>query len=354
LEEIVASVRNAISEWHGIDLYKVVIVKPGGLPKTSSGKLQRGECRKAYLDGTLRIIMEHPGQPTNVVQSTEVKGSTHRKIFEVKSRSVTDTARLVRGCIASAIGINPENVTDDTPFSVYGLSSLHVIRICAELQNIFARRVSPGLIYEHSTVQSLSTFLSTHSAEIHTEDFGVSSLPNEPIAIIGMACRFPGADNLARFWDLLMNGAESIGLVPSDRWDWKEFYSPGIIKPNQMSTCYGGFLKEIDHFDSLFFGLSAQEAIHMDPQQRLLLEVAWEALEDAGENIKQLAGSAVGVFVGLSSFDYAEILRRQHEISPFAGPGGALSIAANRLSYTFDLQGPSIVVDTGAVLCNRW
>jgi myxalamid-type polyketide synthase MxaE and MxaD len=169
----------------------------------------------------------------------------------------------------------------------------------------------------------------------------------EPVAIIGTGCRFPGASGPDELWKLLCDGVDAITEVPPDRWDVDDFYDPDVAAPGKMNTRWGGFLRDVDRFDWEYFGTSRREASAIDPQQRLLLEVTSEALGDAGQVDTALAGSDTGVFVGISTYDYA-LLRapRLRSVDAYWGTGGALSIAANRISYVFDLRGPSIAVDT--------
>ena len=169
----------------------------------------------------------------------------------------------------------------------------------------------------------------------------------ESIAIIGMGCRFPGANDPASFWRMLLAGTDAISTVPADRWDADALYDPDPVAPGKINSRSGGFLDQVDQFDCEFFGIAPREADLMDPQQRLLLEVAWEALEDAGLVPAELAGSACGVFMGISSTNYAIILHRDPAlVGPFTNSGGSACIAANRISYALDLRGPSLVVDT--------
>lgn len=166
----------------------------------------------------------------------------------------------------------------------------------------------------------------------------------EPIAIIGAGCRFPGgASNLERFWAILRDGVDTITDVPAERWDANAIYDPDISAPGKAITRWGGFLEGVDQFDPGFFRLSTREAAAMDPQQRLLLEVCWEAFENAGIHPERVAGTRTGVFVGLFINDFLRLLR---EPPARGGSGVANSLAANRISYFFDLQGPSIVIDT--------
>lgn len=159
----------------------------------------------------------------------------------------------------------------------------------------------------------------------------------EPIAIIGIGCRFPGAKNTEAFWQLLRDGVDAITEVPRARWDVESFYDPDPAMPDKMNTRWGGFLTQVDQFDPQFFSISPREAASIDPQQRLLLEVAWEALEDAGQTPERLALTRTGVFMGISSFDYDK-LRIQNPVNfdAYAGTGTTNCIAANRISYTFN------------------
>ena len=172
----------------------------------------------------------------------------------------------------------------------------------------------------------------------------------EPIAVVGIGCRFPGnADNPDAYWRLLRDGVDAIREVPADRWDLDEYFDPDPDAPGKMYTRYGGFLSEMDKFDARFFGISPREAAGMDPQQRLLLEVSWEALEHANIVPANLSGSQTGVFLGVSTNDYGHISTKLNDvtlINAYAGTGNALSIASGRLSYFFGFQGPNVAIDT--------
>ena len=173
-----------------------------------------------------------------------------------------------------------------------------------------------------------------------------SVMRTEEIAIVGLGCRFPGAENPDAFWRMLKGGEKAIRPVPPERWARSRYYDPDPTAAGKMSSCEGGFLDDIDRFDASFFGISEEEARHIDPQQRLFLEVAWEALEQAGIAPLSLSGSATGVFTGLCTIDYHRLLYRDFEaIGPHSGTGTTMSITANRLSYFLDLHGPSMAVD---------
>ncbi|HEY6391893.1 MAG TPA: beta-ketoacyl synthase N-terminal-like domain-containing protein, partial [Bryobacteraceae bacterium] len=174
--------------------------------------------------------------------------------------------------------------------------------------------------------------------------------PARDIAVIGMACRFPGANDLDSFWTLLAEGADAIQVAPQDRWDSDLYYDPNPAVPGKMNTRWGGFIDAIDRFDAGFFGIAPHEAVEMDPQQRLVLEVAWRALEHAGVTKERLNGSDTGVFIGISTTDYLHVQIKTRPglegYNAYSGLGSAHSIAANRLSYTLNLRGPSVAIDT--------
>ena len=187
------------------------------------------------------------------------------------------------------------------------------------------------------------------AAELNSNLERLKRQASEPLAIIGMGCRFPGgANDPESFWRLMTEAREAITEVPPDRWDIDAFYDPNPDAPGKMSTRRGGFLSGIDQFDPEFFGISPREAAGMDPQQRLLLEVAWEALEHAGQSADLLEGSRTGVFAGLCNTDYY-LMRYESgpgSIDAYVATGNAHSVAAGRISYLLGLQGPSIAVDT--------
>src|SRR5215475_2641586 len=179
---------------------------------------------------------------------------------------------------------------------------------------------------------------------------GIPMSSVEPIAIIGIGCRFPGgvrsADDL---WQLLVNGGDAVVEVPSDRWHLPAVHHPDPAKPGRMITRRGGFIDQIDRFDAEFFGISPREAARADPQQRLMLQVAYQAVEDAGLTMASLAGRRAGVYVGISTWDYSFLQSKSEErtfLDAYTNIGTALCITANRISYFFNLIGPSLAVDT--------
>ncbi len=170
----------------------------------------------------------------------------------------------------------------------------------------------------------------------------------EPIAIIGIGCRMPGADSPAEYWELLDKGRDAIREVPPDRWNVDEYFDSDPDAPGSVSSRSGGFLNGVDLFDARFFGISRREAVSMDPQQRILLEVCWEALENAGQSPQRLHGSQTGVFVGISTGDYHHLLlaRGRDAIDTYLATGSAHSVASGRVAYALGFHGPNLAVDT--------
>jgi acyl transferase domain-containing protein/acyl carrier protein len=169
----------------------------------------------------------------------------------------------------------------------------------------------------------------------------------EPIAIIGMGCRLPGAPDIRAFWRMLAEGRHAIREVPSERWNVDAFYDPRPATRGKMITRRGGFVEDIERFDAFFFGIPPRQATRTDPQQRMLLEAAWEAMENAGLRLEQLGGAQCGVFVGICSDDYLSLQRMDiSSLDIYTGMGGNRGAAPGRLAYFFGLNGPCSAVDS--------
>lgn len=169
-------------------------------------------------------------------------------------------------------------------------------------------------------------------------------------AVIGMGCRFPGGDGPEGFWQALIDGRDGVGQVPADRWDMEAWYDPDPGTPDRIACRTGGFIDHVDQFDATFFGLTPREAISMDPQHRLLLETALHALEDANIRPSALKDSKVGIYVGISTNDYGDLLSRSGDpdlpLDSYFLSGNALNFAAGRIAFTFGFKGPAVSIDT--------
>jgi len=250
--------------------------------------------------------------------------------------------------LAEYLNTLPENIKPDEPFESFGLSSKEMVMISGDLEEEFDVRLEPTVVWQYPTIFLLSRYLSgEENKDALLVDSEQSKWENEPIAVVGMSCRFPGSKGPDAYWDILINGIDAISETPKDRWNNDEYFDPDLKKPGTLNTRWGGYIEDVDYFDNEIFKISPREASRIDPQQRLLMEVTREAIENSGHNPIKLSGSQTGVFIGISTSDYSSFqLSNSTLIDAYAGTGNAHSIAANRLSYFFDLRGPSYAVDT--------
>jgi phthiocerol/phenolphthiocerol synthesis type-I polyketide synthase B len=252
--------------------------------------------------------------------------------------------------LVTNIGCSPEEIDFDASLNDLGVGSRDSVVLSGELSELLGRPVSPIEFWQHPTINDLARFLT--GAEPDSADEAMVGLDrismDEPIAVVGVGCRFPGEINGAdSLWQFLSDGRSSVTEVPPDR--WAPFYdaSPEAAAALSRTARFGSFLSNIDGFDADFFEIMSREAAKMDPQQRLLLEVAWEALEYAGMPPSSLRHSQTGVFVGACLGEYGYLASEDlPSVDAWNNTGGALSIIANRLSYYLDLRGPSLTLDT--------
>ncbi|ECO8340450.1 polyketide synthase, partial [Salmonella enterica] len=172
---------------------------------------------------------------------------------------------------------------------------------------------------------------------------------HEPVAIVGIGCRYPGTiQDTASFWDLLDSAGDAVTEVPKSRWDADALYDPNPAVPGKVVSRSGGFIDGIDQFDARFFGISRREAVSLDPQQRLLLETSWEALEDAGIPPDSIMNSNTGVFIGQSGQEYWTLAVEggMDRLDGYVATGSSSSVSSGRLSYTLGLKGPTFTLDT--------
>ncbi len=241
-----------------------------------------------------------------------------------------------------------------TGFADLGMDSLMALQLRRQLERAFQCALPATLAFEYPTVDALSSYLLEQVLTLAETRPTIASLEkrntdlSEPIAVISLACRFPGADSPESFWQLLRDGVDAVQEIPSTRWDVAAYYDAHRPTPGKMYMREGAFIGDVEQFDPLFFGISPREAIGMDPQHRLLLEVSWEALERAGLAPSQLVDSSTGVFVGIGEGEYGALsaTRDLTKLDIHAATSGGHSIAAGRLAFTLGLQGPTMAVDT--------
>lgn len=261
--------------------------------------------------------------------------------------------------------------TDDMPetgrpFIEMGLDSLMAVEFGTRLQQLLGDQFSiqPTMLFDHPTIDAISAHVDelVEEASGQSDDGSAAASAKgsegkagsvrtevDDVAIVGMSCRFPGAENLEQFWQNLIDGVDSVVDIPENRWDVDRFYDPDG-GPGKMATRQGGFLDDMGQFDAAFFGMSSDEACWVDPQHRMLLEQSYRAMEHAGIPTSPLADNRVGVFMGIMGQDYAFLPRLDDPeiVEAFAGAGLSHSAGVGRISYWFGFEGPSVAVDTAS------
>ncbi|HEY3469461.1 MAG TPA: SDR family NAD(P)-dependent oxidoreductase, partial [Amycolatopsis sp.] len=271
------------------------------------------------------------------------------KVAPVAETGPADLTDLVREHVAAVLGHSaPQAVELDQAFTELGFDSLTAVELRNRLGTALGKRLPATLVFDYPTPAALAAHLAEEAGTRVTAAV-TTKVADEPIAIVGMGCRFPGGvtdpDGL---WRLVADGTDAIGDFPADRgWDLDALYDPDPAAPGKMYVRNGGFLPDALEFDAGFFGISPREALAMDPQQRQLMEVTWEALENAGIDPSRLKGSRTGVFAGIMYHDHAARLREvPEELEGFLGNGSAASVLTGRIAYTLGLEGPAVSVDT--------
>ncbi|OBI14789.1 polyketide synthase, partial [Mycobacterium sp. E2462] len=259
---------------------------------------------------------------------------------------------LVRSHIATVLGnISPEAVDPDKAFSELGFDSLTAVEMRNRLKAATGLALSPTLIFDYPTPSGLARYMRSELAgvpqELAVPTAGVvRATGDDPIAIVGMACRYPGGINSPDdLWDMLVEGRDVVTDFPHDRgWDLANLFNPDPDVPGACYTRTGGFVDGVADFDPAFFGVGPSEALAMDPQQRMFLELSWEALERAGIDPAGLRGSATGVFAGVMTQGYG--MFAAEPVEGFRLTGQLSSVASGRVSYVLGLEGPAVSVDT--------
>lgn len=325
------------------------------LRQLSSGEISAEQAARLLMDA-----------PRGRLPSQAMSSSELRERVEVKLRQLVATVAKIP---ASRVELH-ESVER------YGFDSVMVLDVVRALETDFGK-LSPTLLFEHQTIGGLASYLVEHQPDgamraigadrsrghaakaelLSIERAAERELPRQPeplptstlageIAIIGLSCRFPLADDLDEFWRNLEEGRDCITEIPADRWDYRINFDPEKGKPGRTYSKWGGFIRDVDKFDAGFFHISPREAERMDPQERLFLEEVWHALEDAAVTRERLATKTVGVYVGVmyaqyQLFEAEEALKGNHLYL-----GSSYASIANRVSYFFNFRGPSIALDT--------
>ncbi len=323
--------RQVLAENFDVELSELTLVRTGSLPRSTSGKVQRVEACQRFQAGTLDVVATYRAANSQPAEASPGDDGSPRMVSEAAIRD------WLKARVGRQLNRSAETIDVEQPFASFGLDSVSMVTIAADLEKWLQRQLSQTLLYDAPTIARLAQNL---APEVEAPKVA-ATLKNDalmPIAVIGMGCRFPEAHGPEQFWQLLRAGRHVIHDVSAERW---------FSMPSEKCARQGGFLDDVQGFDAAFFGITPREAVYLDPQHRLLLETAWESCEHAGLVPGRLAGTEVGVFVGIANNDYGRLLvAGGAPPDAYIASGNALSMAAHRLSYHFDLRGPSMAVDT--------
>jgi acyl transferase domain-containing protein/acyl carrier protein len=310
--------------------------------------------RRAFL---AELEREVPSQMNAVVPSSTLSGRT-KLVERLTSAPVQQRKRLLtdylRDVVAEVTRVDAAEIREDAGFFDLGMDSLMAVELRRRIEHGVGKEIPVTLVMDHPRLSDAAGYLLGdvlglgEQASAPQPASVVRTRTDEPIAIVAVSCRFPGAPDPEAFWELLSGGVDAIQEVPEDRFDIDEFYDPDPETPGKTYTRFGGFLDGIDGFDPEFFGISPREAVWIEPQQRLMLETVWEGLERAGYAPATLRGSRTGVFAGVAANEYAHLLSSESvdKIEPYFITGNALNAISGRVAFALGLEGPAVAVDT--------
>ncbi len=327
-----------------------------GEPLLAPVRIDRGALRTRSAAGLLPPMFAS-------LASTSTRRRVDDSLVAAKSKSVlaqrlqglSEAAQqalildLLRSHMSTVLGtVAPEAIASELAFSDHGFDSLTAVELRNRLKTATGLALSPTLIFDYPTPDALAGYIRQELAgapDVRTETTTTTSIVDEPIAIVGMSCRYPGGvDSPESLWDMVADGRDVLSDFPTDRgWDLVGLFNADPDAPGTSYARTGGFLYDAADFDPAFFGVSPTEALAMDPQQRLFLELAWEALERGGIDPTGLRGSATGVFAGVYAQGYGVAA---DGAEGFRLTGQASSVASGRVSYVLGLEGPAVSIDT--------
>jgi acyl transferase domain-containing protein/NAD(P)-dependent dehydrogenase (short-subunit alcohol dehydrogenase family)/acyl carrier protein len=346
------------------------------------------EMEKRFGKLPKTVLYEYPDLASLVTYLMQSHGEKIAAMLTVQAAAEPEVenafdvvAAYLTGLVAQTTGATIQDIGLHTPVESYGMDSVKILELVSRLERDLGS-LPKTLLFEYPTVEKLARYVVEHHAgklsflsaspvqggdqesrvieSIAIESSGIESSGmeqeiaqpiasdvhsmDEPVAIIGISGRYPGADNLDKFWSNIAGGVDSISEVPEARWNSSNIFSSEQAQADKTYSKWGGFVSEVDCFDPLFFRISPREARKMDPQERLFLQCAWHTLEDANYTRQQLKDSHVGVFVGVMWSEYQLYTHSKKPDDPY--PSASFSSIANRVSYSFDFRGPSMAVDT--------
>ncbi len=297
----------------------------------------------------LPVAADSPGRTALVDQLTTAPVQQRKKLV----------LEHLRNIVAEVTRIDASEIREEAGFFDLGMDSLMAVELRRRLEQAVGEELPATLAMDYPRLSDVAEYLLTDVLSLNQTTRGAAdrtaaqpvSAPagtDEPIAVIAVACRFPGSPDPDAYWKVLADGVDAIREIPEDRFDVEEFYDPDQQTPGKIYTRSGGYLDSVDGFDPEFFGISPREAVWIDPQQRLMLEIAWEGLERAGYAPASMRGSRTGVFVGVGANEYAHLLSggSVENLEGHFITGNALNAIAGRVAFTLGLEGPAVAMDT--------
>ncbi|MBN9231071.1 MAG: AMP-binding protein [Legionella sp.] len=355
---IIDEIQNSLFHKLQIHAQSIYLLPPKSIPKTTSGKLERNRCKELIEQESIKPIY-------HFVQQQSSKPDLVKKNNKSWIEILAHTPEQQRKNILQQLLINLTEEILDTGeklvdlqkgFFEYGFDSIKAAQLKEAVEEACEYQLSldSSLVFNYPNVGAISEYLLERLGYENpvltpTPSSRTSKSNEEEIAVVGMSAIVPGAQNIEEFWELLLQKQTAIQEIPSSRWDVNQYYDEKPAAPGKMSTRYGGFIKDIEAFDALFFAINPKAAAYLDPQQRMLLQQTWHALEDAAIPPHALRGSNTGIFIGISSHDYETLILKNlddNAINRHVAIGNSASVAAGRLSYFLGLEGPNMAIDT--------
>jgi acyl transferase domain-containing protein/acyl carrier protein len=342
----------ALSSEEALRLLDVVLRRSDSysIPVKLDPRALATQARLGVLPALLSRMVRTPSRSVGDHSRVSLANQLAEVAREDRQRVVLD---LVRADTASVLGhSSPEAVSAGGAFKEFGLDSLAAVELRNRLMATTGLRLPATLAFDHPSPVALARHLleEIEGAPLVVKRRAALGSSDEPIAIVGMSCRYPGGVGSPEdLWQLVSSGTDAVGSFPDDRgWELERLYDPDPDRPGTSYVREGGFVYDAAEFDAPFFGIGPREGLAMDPQQRLLLETSWEAFEYAGIDPASLRGTQTGVFTGVMYHDYAARLVGgvPGDLEPYLGTGNAGSVASGRVAYVFGLEGPAVTVDT--------
>lgn len=309
--------------------------------------------RRAFLAELEREVPSHLAASVTGTQSgtTQLVERLTNAPVQQRKKLLTD---YLRDSVAEVTRVDVSEIREDAGFFDLGMDSLMAVELRRRMEQGVGKEIPVTLVMDHPRISDVADYLLgdvlglNEQAKSAPQRTAATTRTDEPIAIVAVSCRFPGAPDPEAFWEVLSGGVDVIREVPEDRFDIDEFYDPDPEVAGKTYTRFGGFLDGVDGFDPEFFGISPREAVWIEPQQRLMLETVWEGLERAGYAPAALRGSRTGIFAGVGANEYAHLLSSESidKIEPYFITGNALNAISGRVAFAMGFEGPAVAVDT--------